>query len=235
MKTLPFTLFVAALLTMVNGASAALHTFNWNSGFANGGVIPDGNTTGWSDTRTISGISETVITDVNVRLNITGGYNGDFYAYLTHSSGFSVLLNRVGRTAMDSFGYGDSGLNVKFDDGAANGDIHLYQSVTDYQTKISDGSSWAPDGRNVDPALVVDTTPRTRLLDQFNGLDPNGSWTLFVADFSSGDQGTVTDWGLEISAVPEPANVALAIFGGVVGTVFAVRRWRERGAKAVRQ
>jgi hypothetical protein len=37
------------------------------------------------------------ITDVNVGLQLSGGWNGDLYAYLVHSSGFAVLLNRVGR------------------------------------------------------------------------------------------------------------------------------------------
>ena len=30
-------------------------------------------------------------------LNLSGGWNGDLYAYLVHNSGFAVLLNRVGR------------------------------------------------------------------------------------------------------------------------------------------
>jgi len=36
-------------------------------------VVPDGNVAGWSDTRTLSGITDLQITDVNVRLELAGG------------------------------------------------------------------------------------------------------------------------------------------------------------------
>ena len=46
------------------------------------------------------------LTSVVISASISGtpdadprAFNGDLYAYLTHGSGFSVLLNRVGRTA----------------------------------------------------------------------------------------------------------------------------------------
>src|SRR5438552_859286 len=110
-------------------ASADIHSFDFNNGFQNAGLIPDGNTAGWFDTRTLSGIANPEITDVNVSLNFSGGYSGDFYAYLAHGSGFSVLLNRVGRATGNSSGYGDAGLNLVFDDNASNGDIHSYQTV----------------------------------------------------------------------------------------------------------
>jgi hypothetical protein len=107
------------------GASL-LHT----SGFLNGGAIPDGNPAGWSDTRTVTGIGG-AIASVTVSLSLSGGWNGDYYAFLSHGTGFSVLLNRVGRTAApgEEAGYGDNGLTLVFDDTAANGDVHLYQGV----------------------------------------------------------------------------------------------------------
>src|SRR5437867_245572 len=78
---------------------AAVYQNVYNSGFANGGSIPDGNPTGWSDSRTLSGISDFNIIDVQVKLNISGGYNGDLYGYLSHSGVLVPLLNRVGVTA----------------------------------------------------------------------------------------------------------------------------------------
>jgi len=198
-------------------AAAEVFTYNFTSGFANAGVVPDGNTTGWSDTRTISGIDPATITDVNVSLNITGGYAGDLYVYLTHGSGFSVLLNRVGRSGASAFGYSDSGLNLSFDDAAANGDVHNYQAVSGYSTLINSGAAWSPDGRNVNPLTVLNTSSRTSFLDQFNSLDPNGGWTLFVGDLSGGAQATVAGWGLNIvtTAVPEPSMVGLFALGAL--------------------
>ena len=66
-------------------------------GFQNAGAIPDGLRSGWNDTRPVSGSSGVwQTTDVQVTLHLSGGYNGDLYAYLTHGDGFAVLLNRVG-------------------------------------------------------------------------------------------------------------------------------------------
>src|SRR5438105_1343509 len=111
---------VVLLLALAGTAQAAVYTYN--SGFANGGVIPDGNPVGMSDTRTISDwAANSHITDINVSINVSGGWNGDLYAYVSHgSTGFAVLLNRVGRTSSSSFGYGDAGFNITFADSAAH-------------------------------------------------------------------------------------------------------------------
>ena len=85
-------------------------------------AIPDGGFIGISDTRTVSTALHSV-TNLKVRLKISGTYNGDLFCYLAHGSGYSVLLNRVGRTAGNPFGYGDPGLEVTFEDGATN-DVH---------------------------------------------------------------------------------------------------------------
>ena len=55
------------------------------------------------------------ITGLKVSLKLTGTWNGDLYCFLTHSSGYTVLLNRVGRRSGSSIGYSDEGFNVTFD------------------------------------------------------------------------------------------------------------------------
>ena len=84
-------LLLGALLLVGLGAQGAL--LNYNSGTLNA-LIPDGNVNGYQNTMTLSGlgVNESVITDVNVRLNISGGYNGDLYVYLV-SSGTIQDLN----------------------------------------------------------------------------------------------------------------------------------------------
>ena len=97
--------------------------------FTTNRVVPDGNASGLHDVRSVSS-SIGSITSVKVNLKVNGEFNGDLYGYVRHSSGFSVLLNRPGRTAANPAGYDDSGLNVTFASGAANGDIHTYRSVS---------------------------------------------------------------------------------------------------------
>ena len=58
---------------------------------------------------------------------------------------------------------------------------------------LQGGTAWRPDGRNVSPlspgATLAGTSP-TALLNSFNNLDPNGTWTLYLADLSGGGQAT---------------------------------------------
>src|SRR6185369_16760217 len=225
-------ILLGGLLTLAGVAQATVYTYNFTGGFANGGVVPDGNVTGWSDNRSVSLVSDfgplrpgetTDIRDVNVKLNITGGYNGDLYGYLVHSSGFAVLLNRSGKTGSDAFGYGDAGYNITLDDAAANGDIHLYRLTQNPSGGTLTGT-WTPDGRNVNPATVVDTDSPSVLLGSFNGTSADGTWTLFLADMSGGDVSTVAGWGLEISVVPEPTTWAMIIFG-VVAALWKLRQY----------
>jgi subtilisin-like proprotein convertase family protein len=219
------TLFLALWLALVVSVNAT--TTLYPSGTLNA-TIPDGNVSGYQNTiNVVDGRPSPWVTDVNVKLNISGGYNGDLYVYLSHGSGFSVLLNRVGRTAGDSFGYSDAGFNITLDDSAAS-DIHNYGGNGGAQLT----GTWQPDARNVDPATVLNTSTRNAHLSSFNNLDPNGAWTLFVADMSSGDQSMLVSWELEITAVPEPAHIALGIFGfGLVG-LQGCRWWMRRRTAA---
>jgi subtilisin-like proprotein convertase family protein len=190
----------------------------FNTGFANGGVIPDGSLTGWSDTRSVSGQFGS-ISDVSVSLNLSGGWNGDLYAYLVHSSGFAVLLNRVGRdtgAGESAPGFSTAGMNVTLNEASV---------VNIHSVSVPTSGPYQPDGRNISPlsspATFSSTSP-SALLSSFNGLDANGSWTLFIADVSGGGVSTVTGWGLDIAAVPEPGSmvegsVAVLFLGGVVG------------------
>ena len=220
---------LAAALGLAGATLVPADLVSWNSDFAGGGVVPDGGLTGWSDTRSLSGYTGT-ITDLNVTLNLAGGYNGDYYAYLTHDSGFTVLLNRVGRTGSDAMGYGEAGLKVKLDDSASHGDIHLYANVAGFSGLISGSGSFQPDGRAAGPLLAVNTDARDRLLNQFNGLSPNGAWTLFVGDVSSGEQGMVAGWGLELTtaATPEPSSGLMAVLLGVGAGAAALARRRAQ-------
>jgi subtilisin-like proprotein convertase family protein len=187
-------------------------------------IIPDGNPAGMSSTITVSGINQP-IADVNVTLNLSGGYNGDIYAYLSYGGSSVVLLNRVGKTASNPFGYDDIGLNIRLDDQAA-ADIHTYGG----NGGLTLTGDWQPDGRITSPQFVLDTDPRATSLSVFNNMDANGQWTIFFADMSGGDNTTMTlmDWSLEVTPVPEPGNLVLLFLAGLAGVRFFARKNRNR-------
>ena len=124
-----------------------------------GVTIPDSSASGIASTTVFASSQIYQMTDVEVSLTIFGGFNGDYYAYLAHDSGFAVLLNRVGRDSGSLFGYPDAGLNVFLDDQAPDGDIHVYRSTLNPSGGTLTGT-WAPDARTADqsrtPALTGD-------------------------------------------------------------------------------
>ena len=219
-------LLSAAVLTGVAvPASGAVFTGSWTGGFATSGPVPDGTATGWFDVRALPIPSDHTVLDVNVSISLSGGWNGDLYAYLTNPAapGVAVLLNRPGRTGGNPFGYSDAALTITLDDGALN-DTHTYQSVSGYATLIGNGSAWQPDGRNVNPFTVDGTEARTSMLSVFNGISPGaGGWTLFVADLASGSQAAVSGWGLTVVTVPEPSAASAA---ALILWILSARRKR---------
>ena len=180
-----------ALLLALLAPLARANTLTLSS--SPGLAIPDGDLNGVADTISVS-TPITSITSLTLTLNIQGGFDGDYYSYLTDGSGFAVLLNRIGRTSSNPFGSANSGLSVTFSDTAPNGDIHLAGAGTGTLT-----GTWQPDGRNVNPTAAVDTDSRTATLGSFTGLNPNGLWTLYVVDASSVGVGTFEDWSLTIN------------------------------------
>jgi subtilisin-like proprotein convertase family protein len=223
-KHFPILAILGGMTALIGTASIRAQTITNSATYSVNASILDNDLSGVSDTRTFTS-SIQVISDVNVTLNISGGFIGDFYAYLTHDSGFAVLLNRPGRTAIESFGYPDSGFNVTFDDEASNGDIHSYRLTLNPDGNALTGT-WQPDARNIHPGQSLDTTSRGSFLDSFDGFDANGSWTLFVADTSPVGEAVFASWRLEVAGVvPEPGTNLLLVVGGVA-LLLARRRAR---------
>ena len=201
--------------------------------YANGEPIPDNSASGYLDSHTVGSVPG-VISSVTVTLNISGGYNGDLYVWLSHGGGLSVLLNRVGLSSTNGVGYGDAGfgldglLNQFTLDDQASGDVHFYQAASyTFNGDEQLTGVWQPDGRILDPESAAgsfDTASRANLLNVFDGMDPNGQWTLYVADLSPGGISTIEDWSLQItSVVPEPGVLSLCALGLVVLLVKPLR------------
>lgn len=207
------------LLLSVTNASALTALISATPNLA----IPDNSSVGVADFQSLTTTIES-IESIEVTLNITGGFNGDYYVYLQHGTGFSVLLNRVGKTALNDLGYGDAGVFATFAQGAVNGDSHTYQTIINPAGGQLTGT-WQPDGRNIDPLNALDTTPRTATLNSFLGNDANGQWTLFVADRSFGGVGTLSSYTITITgAIPEPTSALLSLAG-----LFSLLRRKRNG------
>ena len=196
------------------GLAASAQSSTTNINFTVGSIIPDADASGLVSAQTIS-TPITNVTGLKVALELSGTWSGDLYCFLSHGTGHSVLLNRVGRGNASDLGYNDLGLDVTFDDAATNGDVHIYRSSlsTSQDTPISGPltSVWAPDARVAYPTNVLDSDARSAFLSSFKGVDPNGEWVLFVADLESGDIHQLESWGLEITGDSAPTDPEQAL------------------------
>src|SRR5258707_10979114 len=149
-------LIVLSLLMLAGGvpARAGVYSASASGSASPNAIIPDGGSAlnTLSSSLNIS-ILANQITSISVSLNISGGFNGDLYGYLRGPDGtIAVLVNRVGVTSSDPFGYGDTGLHVTINDSTGTRDIHNYQAGA---YTLNDGGqltgTWVSDGRNTDP------------------------------------------------------------------------------------
>lgn len=217
MKRTLKNLFAASLLSATLITAKA--QLSYDSGSLPGGGVPDnGSPTLFS--HTISGSGITSIAEVQVQLSLTGnpvgqGWAGDIFASLNYNFGSqtAILLNQAGVSGGNPAGFGFDGWTVTFLDGAANGDVHSGQPTL--PNTILTGI-WEPDGR-----LGPTDGARPDLLSVFNGLPADGTWTLTLSDLSPGATMTLNGWSLQVTSVPEPSSVALAM-GGLI--IFATAR-----------
>jgi len=216
------------LLTLASAARATL-VINYDSGTINQG-IPDANPAGVALSQNYSGLFNgdggAGISQVDVQLNITGGYNGDLYGYLVFQSTdgntlTSILLNRVGRTDASGFGSSQSGFgSITLSSSGSWDNIHDVAGNPAGGTYLADGRTVSPNG----DFNGASTSAGLNLLDTHN---VNGTWTLFLADLSGGDQSTLVSWGLEVSVVPEPTTWALIGFVALLAGGKLVSRRRR--------
>ena len=202
-------------------APAAL--FQYSSGTINL-AIPDANPVGVTHEMTV-GDFPFALDRVDMRLNIAGGYNGDFYVYMNFQSAQSgvdpviiTLLNHVG----SPFGAQDHGLNITLSS-LADYNIQSYQQHSPgYNESGQLTGTWQPGGGDLSATT-------------FSGGSGhgNGVWTLFLADTvgnTTFNQGQLVSWGIDLytlEPVPEPTTWALIIFavlGGIRALTVAPRK-----------
>ncbi|HMP83565.1 MAG TPA: proprotein convertase P-domain-containing protein [Verrucomicrobiota bacterium] len=199
------TVLIGSAAVLAMSAQAALFTFDSP---ALNATIPDGNLLGYATTIDVSGIPDTIL-NVSVTLNISGGYIRDLYGYLySPDSTLVVLLNQVGISESNPFGNTGSGINVTLDDSAP------HTAISTVVTSPISGTYNTHQGG-------------LGLLD-FNGQSANGTWTLFLADLSSGGTAQLDSWSLSLDVVPEPTTWAAIIFGTLFAGTHVVRNLRRK-------
>jgi subtilisin-like proprotein convertase family protein len=183
-----------------------------NLGSVANNTIVDGNPANLTvNTMTLSG-AEVSLSSLTVSLNISGGMNNGLYGYLVAPNGAAVtLLNRPGY-AVDGFGATGSGMQIALvTSGGANGDIQAMTSGS-----FLGGGSY----------------PQYNSAASFsslNGINPNGVWTLYFSDtLTGGGDATLNGWSLDITAVPEPVNLALVGFLGFMAMAGFARSMRRK-------
>ncbi len=183
-------ILLGIMLAVLTAASVrgALYTqtFSTSTAIANGSPLG----TVVTETFNQDPNSGDTVGSLTVGLNVSGGYNGGLYAYLVAPNGnMVVLLNQPGTAPLYAPG---SGLNVTLSDAAAG----CIQTTAEAPGAVFSGAYQA-----------------AGTLANFHGSVADGTWTLFFADeIVGGGQATLTGWSLDITAVPEPVNGALAVF-----------------------
>ncbi len=121
------------------------------------------------------------ITDVDLRdLNISHSYVGDLKATLTGPDGVTIitLFDRPGKPT-SGFGCGGNNIEADFNDQAV-------LTAANFENTCGNNPAISGAFQPVDPLAV------------FNGMSPNGVWTLTVIDAANGDGGALNSWELAL-------------------------------------
>jgi uncharacterized repeat protein (TIGR01451 family) len=157
-------------------------------------TIPDsGSATPYPSTINVSGVTGLVGRVTATLSNFTHTFPQDVDVLLVAPGGQrSFLMASAGAPFA-------SGVNVTFDDGAA--------SAIPQNGSISSGSYRpASYGSGNSLPAPAPANPYQTVMSVFNGINPNGQWSLYAADRSVGDAGNIAGgWSLTV-AVVSPVN-----------------------------
>jgi subtilisin-like proprotein convertase family protein len=158
-------------------------------------AVPDATPAGAASTLSVP--TGQILTDVNVRVQMTHTWVGDISIKLKSPLGTVVtLLDRPGVPA-STFGCSNDNMDVTFDDAG----------VVNLETWCAGTTPWYT-------GVGLPTTP----LSAFNGQSTLGNWVLTVVDNAGGDVGVVTNWQL----ITNPPIAGICnVCDGIVATMLA--------------
>ena len=150
-----------------------------------------------------------VLTDIDVIMDISHTWMGDLVWKIQAPNGAVVfLMSRPGyaEPADDGSGCcgnsGDLALGVPYELDDANG--------SSSENGFSGASTRHSSGFNQSHGLT-----------SLNGIDPNGTWTVYIGDAAGGDVGVFDGYTLQITSIPAPGAIALL---GAAGLISRRRR-----------
>lgn len=247
------SLKVACMIGMAGFAlagNAQVYTFDseLGTGYTDGSIPQDGSmlylhiNTEDNDNTMAGTVSSN---SFRVYLNIAGddtAVNGDLYLTLTapvQSNGdvlTATLVNRPG-VGLDASGYQGNGLNITLFDGtdpnnSSIKDIHWYQQDTVYVPGQQVTGIYRSDGRSLTTSdqnyELYNSMERSATTTIFEGINPNGNWTLAVADLGAGSGAAIIkSWGLDFTPIPEPQQYAMVVGAGLMAFGFYRNRMRK--------
>lgn len=175
--------------------------------------IPGSGTQGpaalYPSTVAFSGITGTVVSVRVTLAGLTHGYAGDVDALLVGPTGqTAMLISDAGN------GTNIAGATLTFDSSASTSlvpegwIVTSTNKPTDYDSASDGFPSPAPSG------------PYDQTLSSFNGLDPNGTWSLYLFDDAALDSGSLTQgWRMTISTTTLQCCGAAANTAPSIGSV----------------
>lgn len=119
------------------------------------------------------------ISDLNVDIKINHTFVGDLAVDITHPNGTTVtVIDLMGHAVLDCLGCGNPNIDVILDDEGTGGAIETQCNAT-----------------NPTAASPPNFTP-ANALSAFDGLPPNGLWTITARDGCAVDTGSLVRWSL---------------------------------------